>query len=352
MSLLYLPSTPWNLYLSVAHAVQSGESGHRLLLLDQCQPSPYLSALEATLGDVFEAVDQQVLSGKGLDKWRQRQQTFAQLDQWLKNMPDLAGIAVGSDRRVEFQYATAKASASCSVAGHYLDDGLYSYMGRPWRPVKDRLDGWLKKAVYGRWWQTPPMIGASDWITDVWAWMPDRLVPPLKSKHVHSISPTWFQQGPVQEWVAQLLETFGVTSEQLDVDLLLLLTHPNNARKMPGYEARVQALLARARKAGMRVAAKYHPRVGTADPFEVRKAGARLLPAGMVFEFVLPLLPARARLIGDVSTTVLSARWLRPDLPVFAVLDATQPFQQRVEPILKASGAQIIHPEQIDQCIS
>jgi len=352
MSFVYLPSTPWNLYLSVAHALHQGGTGHRLLLLDQRRPSPYVPLVREGLADRFVEVEEQCVHSGALAKWRQRRDTFALLDRWLQADEGVEGIAVGSDRRVEFQYAMAQASRRRRIDGHYLDDGLYSYLGRPWRPVKDRLDGLLKKAAYGRWWQTPPTIGASGWITDAWLWMPEAAVSALQRKRLHRIEAAWFRHPRLTAWVERVLAAFGVEREMLQGDLLLLLTHPNNARKMPGYVARMQQLAQEARRRGLKVMAKYHPRVGTDDPFEMKRLGVQLLPAGMVFEFVLPLLPDALRLVGDVSTTVLSARWLRPDLRVFALLDAGQPFQQRVVPVLAQSGAQIIEPERMEQCIS
>ena len=341
---LYLPSTPLNLLLSAAHALAfSGR--HRLLLLDQMTPSPYLQALSRWADSPFEQVSEQVVPQSVGAKWRCRRDTFRQLDAWRQQGPWQA-VAAGSDRRVEFQYAVSR---NAEIQGYYLDDGLYSYMGRPWRPVKDRLDGGLKRLVYGRWWQTPSTIGASDWITDAWLFAPQQVVPALRRKRLHPIPSDWFQRSEMRRLGEIVLAQFQVDGAELaQCKRLLLLTHPNNAGKIPGYPARIERLLQCWQGDG--VAAKYHPRA-EGDPFAVRAKGVKtLLPPKLAFEFLLPLLPLGMTVVGDVSTTLLTARWLRPDLKVIAMLDGVSPLEQRVLPVMQAMGVETVSQTEIATC--
>ena len=69
---------------------------------------------------------------KGLkEKMRERRRNFAALQVAVKAVqPDR--IAVGSDRRVEFQFAMhCLHRLGLNPKGIYLDDGLYTYAGRP-----------------------------------------------------------------------------------------------------------------------------------------------------------------------------------------------------------------------------
>ncbi|HIQ40094.1 MAG TPA: hypothetical protein EYH46_02855 [Sulfurivirga caldicuralii] len=343
-NILYLPSTPLNLLLSAAHAL-AHPAAARLLYLDQKRPSPYLSALRQWAESPFAQVAEQVVPAGVLARWRVRQATFRQLDAWWQACP-WARVAVGSDRRVEFQYAVSRKRG---IQGDYLDDGLYSYMGRPWRPIKDRLDGVLKRLVYGRWWQTPPTIGASQWIADAWLFAPEQAVAPLRQKQVHKIEPEWFQRPEMLALGAQVLAQFQVDVDSLSrCDRLLLLTHPNNAGKIPGYERRVAELLQRWHR--LHVAAKYHPRT-EGDPFNVQAQGvSTLLPATLAFEFVLPFLPPGMTVVADVSTTLLTARWLRPDLRLIALLDGASPLERRVLPVMQAMGIETMTSKEMAQC--
>ena len=341
---LYLPSTPLNLLLSAAHAL-AFPGRHRLLLLDQKAPSLYLQALSQWVDCPFEQVSEQVIPQSAGVKWRCRQDTFRQLDAWWQKRP-WQSVAVGSDRRVEFQYAVSRGA---EIQGHYLDDGLYSYMGRPWRPVKDRLDGWLKRLAYGPWWCTPPTIGASDWITDAWLFSPQQAVPALRQKRLHSIPSDWFQRPEMRRLGEIVLAQFQVDVAALArCERLLLLTHPNNAGKISGYVTRITEILRRWQ--GMNIVAKYHPRT-EGDPFRVQAQGVKmLLPPRLAFEFLLPLLPQGMTVVGDVSTTLLTARWLRPDLKVIAVLDGVSPLERRVLPVMQDMGIETVSQKEMATC--
>ncbi len=341
---LYLPSTPLNLLLSAAHAL-AFPGRHRLLLLDQKAPSPYLEVLRQWPDSPFEQLAEQIMPQGVGAKWRCRQDTFRQLDRWREQWSWQA-VAVGSDRRVEFQYAVSR---GMGIRGYYLDDGLYSYMGRPWRPVKDRLDGWLKRLVYGSWWHTPPTIGASDWITDAWLFAPQQAVSALRRKRLYAIVPEWFRRPAMKRLGEAVLAGFQVDWAALaQCERLLLLTHPNNANKIPGYPGRIERLLRRWQ--GDSVAAKYHPRA-EGDPFAVRAKGVKiLLPPKLAFEFLLPLLPPGMTVVGDVSTTLLTARWLRPDLKVIAVLDGVSPLERQVLPVMQTIGIETVSQKEIETC--
>jgi hypothetical protein len=54
-----------------------------------------------------------------------------------------------------------------------------------------------------------------------------------------------------------------------------------------------------------------------------------IIPSALAFEFVLPLLPSGAKVIGDVGTVLLTTKWLREDLKPIALLNKHDPFQQR-----------------------
>lgn len=333
MNTLYLPSTPLNLYLALADAfAQPGE--HALLFLDQKQSSKYLSVLRKQQAQLpFVWLDEQIMPQGVWQKLHKRKSTFATLRAVLQTH-DIERIATGSDRRVEFQFARHLCQGCTGV---YLDDGLYTYMGRPWRPLKDRLDGVLKKMVYGTWWETPKTIGASSWVQEAHVFMPDKVVGNLKAKVLHPVSTDKLNSPALRRISEAMLSAYGRVDIPKKSAHLLLLTHPNNARKMPGYFEKIGMLVD---KLGPGLA-KYHPRVGDHDPFGMQKKGFMLLPATLALEFVLPILPQGLKVFGDVSTTLLTARWLRPDLSVTAVLDLNNPLQKQVAPLLEAEGVEI-----------
>ncbi|HRK95334.1 MAG TPA: LysR family transcriptional regulator, partial [Rhodospirillales bacterium] len=83
-------------------------------------------------------------------------------------------VWVGNDRKVETQYALHLACRRAGAAvGHYLDDGLYTYLGDVrTRPLVRRLDWLVKRLGYGRWWHYADQAGTSPWIGAAWLAFP------------------------------------------------------------------------------------------------------------------------------------------------------------------------------------
>lgn len=347
---LYLPSTPLNLLLSVAQAcLNRSKQRSKLVLIDQniTENNPYFEILKSWPASPFDEVLISSGSAQGLQKLAERKMNFSQLAQLIKTFSADA-VAVGSDRRVEFQYVMHVLSQqSPEVEGWYLDDGLYSYAGRPQKWIKDAVNSWLKKLSYGSWWQEPSTVGASNWVHQAWLFQPNHAVEALKSKQVHKIESDWFSSSEVRGFSEAVCNQFGMGEHELaelqDVSVFMLIPHPNNIKKMTGYESRLQAFMSQLKTKGVRVAAKYHPRTEQADPLDlVEKYQAVLVPAGLAFEFVLPNLKEGATVVGDVGTALLTAQWLRPDLDVYAVLSAEDDFQESFKGIYQQLGVNTV----------
>ncbi|GKT12658.1 MAG: hypothetical protein ISEC1_P1637 [Thiomicrorhabdus sp.] len=346
---LYLPSTPLNVFVSVAHAAAfSKQQVSQLVLIDQqnIDDNVYFNALKIWPTSPFEKLDLLAGKAKGRDKLAERKQNFQKLVQIIEQFqPDV--IAVGSDRRVEFQYLMHYCKQQkISVEAWYLDDGLYSYAGRPNEGLKDWVNSTLKKMAYGFWWEEPKTVGASSLIGKVWLFQPEHAVDALKTKESFLIQPDWFTSKPILEFSKLLLTAFSVSNSVLEAlqntSLLLLLPHPDEFKKMPGYEANVCAFVKRVTESGQTLAVKYHPRVEGADPLGLAaEYNARIIPSGLAFEFLLPFFKEKMDLVGDVSTVLLTAKWLRPDIRGVAVLSDDDAFQNSFKVLFETLGVNI-----------
>ncbi|MDG6774907.1 hypothetical protein QCB45_11235 [Thiomicrorhabdus sp. ZW0627] len=326
---LYLVSTPLNVLLAVAHAsALSDRQVSELVLIDQrnIQNNLYLKALNAFEKTPFQNVEITSGSAKGTDKLAERKQVFLQLEQLVKRFkPDV--VTVGSDRRIEFQYVMnlLNEESSKGVEGWYLDDGLYSYAGRPKHWFKDTVNSILKKLVYGFWWDEPKTVGASNWIDQAWLFHPEQAVSELKAKKCRTILTEWFTSPAVMDFSGHILNILGLSQEKLDeiqaVELILIIPHPDNIKKIEGYEENILNFLELAAKQNIRVAVKYHPRTGQLDPLcLVDRFKCLLIPSELAFEFVLPFLSPNSTVVGDVGTSLLTSGWLRPDVKCCAVI--------------------------------
>lgn len=348
---LYMPSTPLNVLVSVAHATAfSEEQISQIVLIDQkkMDGNVYYQALKDWQNTPFERVELTLGQAKGLAKLTERKLNFAKLA-GLTTLFQPNVVAVGSDRRVEFQYVMHFCRLNTfHVEGWYLDDGLYSYAGRPYKWFKDAINSTFKKIGYGLWWKEPKTVGASSWIDQAWLFQPGHAVAELQVKQCNVIDPKWFTSDQVKELSKAILSDYQVNDTILQtlqsVGVFLLIPHPNNIKKMKGYENRIFKFLAFLKQQGIPIAVKYHPRTPQADPLKlVKEYNALLLPGGLAFEFILPFLKWQSHVIGDVGTALLTAQWLRPDLQITAVLSEDDEFQRAFKHIYEQLGLSMVN---------
>lgn len=348
---LYLPSTPLNVLVSCAVALHkqamSNDEHAQLWLIDQknSQNNPYFNALQQWQNSPFSAITLFSAEQKGQSKLNHRRKVFAHLVQSIKNFTPTQ-VAVGSDRRVEFQFVMQFLKQVKQPAkGLYLDDGLYSYAGRTAQVIKDGVNALLKKMVYGLWWQEPKTVGASSWINQAWLFAPNKAVALLQSKELVRLESSWFTDEKVIELsrlVAKQLK-FDVAG-LVELDVMILIPHPNNIKKMPGYKKRIQHLVRLLKKQEKKVGIKYHPRTEAVDLLELIECGARVIvPSQLAFEFCLPLFSENCQIVGDIGTALLSCKWLRPELKVCAVLDESDGFQEKFIAMSQSMGIRVTH---------
>jgi hypothetical protein len=347
---LYLPSTPLNVLLSCAIAIHRQENSgchevSQLWLIDQknTTDNPYFKALQKWQKSPFDTI--KIFSGgsKTQNKLAQRQEIFSSIAKGIKAFLPTE-VAVGSDRRIEFQYVMHLLQVKGqSAKGLYLDDGLYSYAGRPHHFLKDGINAILKKFVYGSWWQEPKTVGSSSWIDQAWLFAPEQAIELLKQKALVTIKADWFKNEAITELSHLVALQLKYDISHLHaLDTVLLIPHPNNVKKMQGYKTRIQNLIAKLHQQGKKIGVKYHPRAEGDDELDLRAFGAtEIIPAQLAFEFCLPLFSSRCKVVGDIGTALLTCKWLRPELIVFANLDENDSFQKKFISISHAMGIKV-----------
>ncbi len=348
-NVLYLPSTPLNVLVSCAVASHyASDCKAEIWLIDQkdSESNPYYQALSNWSDSPFQRV--QIFPGcaSGKQKWLERKANFEVMEESLKNFVPQT-VATGSDRRIEFQYVMnllTQKNKGVMPKGVYLDDGLYSYAGRPYSFLKDSVNALLKKLSYGFWWREPKTVGASSWIEQAWLFEPGLAVEALQSKKLNKLSSGWFNCERIVSFSRILAIVLKFEIDRLnDLDVLILIPHPNNIKKIPGYRNRVVELVERLSRSNKKVGVKYHPRSEGHDALDLLLYGAQVvIPTQLAFEFCLPVFKPGCKIVGDVGTTMLTAKWLRSDLDVKAVLDSGNVFQKTFIPLMKEMEINVI----------
>jgi len=228
-------------------------------------------------------------------------------------------VWLGNDRKPETQLALHLACTRIGApVGRYLDDGLYSYLGDVrQRPVIRRVDAIVKRLAYGRWWQRADQAGTTRWVGESWLAFPDEGCDQSPQRVHRSLPRSWFVRPAFIRLGLRAARQFGLARADVrHIAVVVVMPHSNQLRANPALADALRLLIAQRVAVGQRVAVKYHPRETERDVGGLLSAAVVELPALLPLELLLPLLPPAAELIGEGSTALLAAKWLRADLRV------------------------------------
>ena len=318
----YFASTPLHVFLSSAIALQNPEIDHVLLLIDQpeMENNLYFTALGQWQESPF--LDVQIFEGriKGVfKKIHSRKRIFQQIKALIA-MYQPSCLLTGSDRRIEFQYAMSIAGEAAK--GIYIDEGTFTYVGREAssRIGDSLIDNIGKKLTYGFFWRNPPTIGGSSWIQDIYVAFPEYIHPLLANKRVLKIEQCWLERLELKVFSDKILSLQGYKPEHLTtLDALIVLPHESlmqSEQAKKDWRDALKKLLAKYDKLGV----KYHPR-DTHDDLLMLGLEEKIIevPRKVNFESLLPHLSSECVIIGDFSTVLINARWLKPELVIYAI---------------------------------
>ena len=362
---LYIASTPM-IALSCAAAARAAGGRAQLVLIEDFDLAARLQAmLEAWRDTPFERIvripgrhagpgGRRARHGRGAAglvrraraQRTARRDTIALLHALDRELQPQA-VWLGNDRRVESQLSMELAGRRTGrPAGRYLDDGLYTYLGdwRPWRRSR-WLDDLAKRWTYGRWWQRVAHAGTSGWIGEAWLAFP-RLAPEVYPRDRLRAQPRgWYDNRAFARLCLDAARAFGVDRAALrGCDAVCVMPHSNQLRAEPAVADALREALRRMAGEGRRIALKYHPRESADDPGGLLATGAAMpLPGLLPMELLLPLLPRGAVLAGEITTALLAARWLRPDLAVRDLGLAQGPYAARARALFGQAGIPSLH---------
>ncbi|MFC3680606.1 hypothetical protein [Bacterioplanoides pacificum] len=328
MNHLFLASTPFNAIISalIAHSLPSSDRS-RLWLIDQpTETSEFVKALHNWKNSPFELTEIVTHKARNLRQKINRKHQLHQLATKARQF-EATHLYTGNDRRIEFQYLMANQQHK-NVTGHYIDDGTYTYIGRDTHWLKDQIiDATLKKLIYGCWWCQPETIGASAWVSHIHVAFPKEIVPALQKKIIHDL-PKGLNNDIFIDLAASCLDDPNTVR---GIKTLAILPH-ESLRNSACYH-RLTEEINRSSNPGI----KDHPR-NTHTLSDINEKASKIA-ADLPMEIILPILHPQCRIIGDVSTALLTAKWLRPELNVVAYADTSTPLSQ----LMNNLGIQVIN---------
>ena len=236
-------------------------------------------------------------------------------------------IYTGTDRRIEFQYAMHLSTRmNRDVRAVYVDEGMATYLGHK---SADRIqhryiDPLIKKIVYGYWWKNPVTIGSSDWISEIVVAYPSLVHSSLRSKPASSIERKHFQRTEFRELCSLLLQqnyarqTAQSIPQYEKIGAMIVLTH-ESFYSDPKSHLHSLVECCRTRFKDNEIAIKAHPRSSMSDAYQTTYPQLQHIPNQLGTEILVPMLPRDCVIIGDISSTLFTTRWLNPLLRLVAI---------------------------------
>ena len=358
MSDLYIATTPLTALIAAGLARAEGPGAALVLIEDYDDAARWkrlfagwrdtpFARFELVAGRATAARAEAAIAQRGLErriareraKRALREQAFARLRE-IDRAVLPARVFVGNDRRPETQFALHLAAGRRAKPGVYLDDGLFTYLGDAHeRPIARRIDQFIKRRLYGSWWQGLPLVGTSRFIGEARLAYPALALDTDPGRRRFALARASFANRALARLARDAWRVFVPESPRFRCDALLLLPHTRLFRGGAAPQQRLRAVLARL-GADRRVAVKYHPREVERDPLGLADSGARLLPHGLPAELALTRVARGGLVLGEASTALLAARWLREDLVVLDLAAADAPFARLSQGFLAARGVE------------
>ena len=313
-------SSPLHFLIAANIAIQNPQSRRVAVLISKTRGSGarYRVAAGKTpeifsqVMDLSDAVSQ----GRGT-----RSSVFGMLKDEF-SQPVAMRLFTGNDRRMEFQYAMHIASrAGRQIEGIYMDEGAVTYVGhKSMHSIQHRyIDPFFKKLFYGFWYRNAMTTGTSAWVRSAYVAFPELVHPLLKRKRLVAIDAAPFKTPLFRALVSAMLAEAGCNADMLQgLRLVLTLPHEGSYIRRPEmYQALSRCLREHYEPSAMAI--KPHPRITNHHILEQMFPGMTLLDSRIGMEMLLPLLNDGCIVAGDISSTLLTTRWLRPDLQVLAL---------------------------------
>jgi len=255
------------------------------------------------------------------NKFKQRKLRFTQINDIISSlMPDK--IFTGSDRRMEFQFTMHQArKLNNQVEGIYIDDGTVSYLGH--KSINSifhkYIDPVLKKLIYGTWWKNALTTGCSEWISTAYLAVPEDAHPLLKTKKLIALDQSIFSENEFLQVNEFLIKKYDDLDSIDFLKIKLVLCLPNESFYLNNNIFLQQIKNAIPEQYSLaETAIKAHPKSKNMALLTKIFPESTQLPNILGMELLLPKLTDDTCILGDVSTALLTAKWLKPQISVQA----------------------------------
>lgn len=348
----FLVTTPLHLIVSLAIvSVQKIENAHLIFSSQSSEVgNPYYTLLKSWKENPFKSVKIFYRPTRIFKKYKTRKVTFRSLECMIEKYRP-SHIYVGNDRNIDFQYCMLLSAPG--TIGYYMDEGLNTYVGS--EPMSLSFYGkyinrYIRRMLYGFWWEKPDTIGSSKWISVVYASHPELIHPLLKIKEVKSLSLAYWKSSGLIQFSKALVNDIAKGFDVSSFDVIITLPSHSILLANPRYQAIIKQQIDWYLRSHKIVAVKYHPRLGEKDILNIGALqGATLLPNQLPFEAILPMLKAGVIVVSDISTTLITTRLLRPDANARAIDHGTNQINNKIYSLYQSLGIKVLSAVELEK---
>jgi hypothetical protein len=203
----------------------------------------------------------------------------------------------------------------------YVEEGAGAYDSSPLREKKNFLKRFLAKIFYGRWWKEVRIGGGSPWVDKKMIRFPEFLRPEFRGKEIVTIKREDFMRLKDDTLFLNFIRKLSITEKELNqINILFVLPHSDFFIAGERYKELIKEILKLAQSHKLKVAVKYHPREPFKDFFGIRGKEVIILPKALPLELFYLFSPDSLKfVIGDVSSGLLTAKWLLNNVKVVSI---------------------------------
>lgn len=225
------------------------------------------------------------------------------------------------------------------------EDGTSDYGAGPMWDHRRFTDRVSRRLLYGWWYRNVRWRCTVPWVDRHLLTHPEHLRNPAHSKPIERMPSSHFRGGAMADLATAYAARRGLTDQEVArLDGIVFLSKSQKIGDRDAYVTDVRLLLHRARADGLRMAVKHHPGERQSDPFGFRDdQGIAVLPRGLATEFLFVHPSCRIRcVISGLSTTLQTARWLRPETTAISVTSLVGRHDQQILDMLAKMGVRMV----------
>jgi len=339
---VYFVSTPLHLLHAISAAMSSGLNKQSfLIIIDQpaSRTNLYIQALGEWEESPFEKLHVFYSTSKNTsEKYGMRKRTLTEIRRIIEEIKPSV-IYTGNDRRIEFLYGLSiMRKLNPDTKCIYMDDGIMTYVPHRYS-YESYLEVLFKRFYYGFHYRRSRIVGGSPFIDEALVSFPDYVHSYLQDKIVKKSNGENLKSKNAKEFSTILLKKFSLDSKKVkSLDIVQILPHRFELKRFKSFFKKVKEMISRLSESGYTIGVKYHPQQ-EGDPLNLRDIDkVTILAADIAFEILLPILRDDAVIIGDVSTVLLTAKWLRPDQQIITIRNPEDYRHDKILPLMKRLG--------------